>query len=808
MSTTPRTGPPQRAPPTTPAGRPSADLTKTPLLTSQASPTDESPPILLADAKSPVTKNKDVAWTPAQITVAVAPATPVKDARKGAMSIVPEDNDDREDFSDFTGALWFLDGPESRADAREGFARVPQKLTEKRALLKHDPPYLFLMSEEDYFEFPLYDMEDVLDGLECADGGEKLDGSVASWDQRLFLLSIKVENMSYKIWLAGDSVEGKLRWVEKIKATLRILRKGQAEKPGLSWELDLVDIKMEKKVGAGQFGDVFLGQLWGKEVAIKKCKQISASALKAVQLEIGLLSQLRHPNIVLYIGAASKPPEIAIVTEWCAHGSLEDILTDPNHHFNSQQMLRYALEIAQGMNYLHSQPSPLIHRDLKSANVFVDKNLTMKVGDFGLSHAMKDMDQEIAGTPMFMAPECWGSDWNEKVDVWAFGMTLIEMINRSLPYPHLQSAEEVREAVDARRMPDIPSWVPPQLKEVILKCWEPDPSDRWSFSDIIDKLKVFSTWDAIKFYQQIDFKRLLHFLNSHDEQQCLWAVCEIAAIEAAGNLDMIDIDDSGSVSGSSEDFSGITKASTAPGISIYNSSRAEMTSFLGRLTHLITSNNPKIQVKTVSALASLFQRLSNHLTDSQLSSMPRASRSGEEKMTLDEMKKLVANFNKGVMKLVNLIVRTNKSADKRLMGLKPLLTANQRKAIDPFSQSRIKLVETTRIHTQLERESLRLLANLLGPKFAIDDLDQAELSYLQRFITNETDVLKGKLNWVRNLIRGNQALLLDINKVNLKPQAESVEVDYMLGSRSFNIALKKGRERSSVNIESSHMPFR
>lgn len=97
--------------------------------------------------------------------------------------------------------------------------------------------------------------------------------------------------------------------------------------------------------------------------------------------------------------------QVQIVTEWCAHGSLEDLLFSPDQHFNTQALVRSALEIAQGMSYLHSRR--VMHRDLKSANVFVDKNLVMKVGDFGLSHAMKNEIADIAGTPMFMAPECW-----------------------------------------------------------------------------------------------------------------------------------------------------------------------------------------------------------------------------------------------------------------------------------------------------------------------------------------------------------------------------------------------------------------
>lgn len=110
--------------------------------------------------------------------------------------------------------------------------------------------------------------------------------------------------------------------------------------------------------------------------------------------------------------------------------------------------------------------------------------------------------------------------------------------------------------------PQIPDWVPKAVREVILNCWHYDPTKRWSFETIIEKLKMFRTWDTEKFYNEVDFNRLRYFLGSHEERLLLWAVSEIAAIEAANPLD--------------------TSVKGFRGVSIYNTSNTDLVGFISR----------------------------------------------------------------------------------------------------------------------------------------------------------------------------------------------------------------------------------
>jgi serine/threonine protein kinase len=132
--------------------------------------------------------------------------------------------------------------------------------------------------------------------------------------------------------------------------------------------------------------------------------------LQDLRNEVIILSRLRHPNVVLYIGASTKLPDACIVTEWCDKGSLSDLLYNSKSRVDFSLMMHVAIDVAQGMNYLHSLDPQIIHRDLKSGNVLLDKNFTAKVCDFGLSFNKQKTDKDsdkhgIMGTPEFMAPE-------------------------------------------------------------------------------------------------------------------------------------------------------------------------------------------------------------------------------------------------------------------------------------------------------------------------------------------------------------------------------------------------------------------
>ena len=133
---------------------------------------------------------------------------------------------------------------------------------------------------------------------------------------------------------------------------------------------------------------------------------------------------LRHPNIVMFLGACTKPPNFAIVLEYCEGGTLWSIL-QKNADLSWEERRNFALDTAKGMNYLHDRPTPILHRDLKSLNLLLDENKRIKLADFGWTKGLQNYMTGKIGTYQWMAPEVVSSyQYTEKADVFSFAIIL------------------------------------------------------------------------------------------------------------------------------------------------------------------------------------------------------------------------------------------------------------------------------------------------------------------------------------------------------------------------------------------------
>ncbi|KAF5478320.1 hypothetical protein F2P56_004887 [Juglans regia] len=151
-----------------------------------------------------------------------------------------------------------------------------------------------------------------------------------------------------------------------------------------------------------------------------------------------------------------------------------------------------ALDVARGMNYLHHRHPPIVHRDLKSSNLLVDKNWTVKVGDFGLSRLKNSTfltARSGRGTPQWMAPEVLRNEpSNEKSDVFSFGVILWGLMTESIPWNNLNSLQVVGVVGFMDRRLDLPQGLDPQIAYIIQDCWQSDPEQRPSFRDVIQRM--------------------------------------------------------------------------------------------------------------------------------------------------------------------------------------------------------------------------------------------------------------------------------------------------------------------------------
>ncbi|CAM8980803.1 unnamed protein product [Rhodiola kirilowii] len=267
-------------------------------------------------------------------------------------------------------------------------------------------------------------------------------------------------------------------------------------------EIPWNELVLKEKIGAGSFGTVHRADWHGDEVAVKILTEQDfpeeasfQKFLREFLREVWIMISLRHPNIVLFMGAVTQRPHLSIVTEYLSRGSLFRLLhrQGAREALDERRRLNMAYDVAKGMNYLHKRNPPIIHRDLKSPNLLVDKKFTVKVADFGLSRLKTNTyisSKTAAGTPEWMAPEVLRDEpSNEKSDVFSFGVILWELVTMQQPWSNLNAAQVVAAVGFRGKRLEIPRDLNPQVASIIEACWANEPWKRPSFSNIMELLK-------------------------------------------------------------------------------------------------------------------------------------------------------------------------------------------------------------------------------------------------------------------------------------------------------------------------------
>eukprot|EP00005_Dracoamoeba_jomungandri_P005353 CAMPEP_0174254562 /NCGR_PEP_ID=MMETSP0439-20130205/3882_1 /TAXON_ID=0 /ORGANISM="Stereomyxa ramosa, Strain Chinc5" /LENGTH=654 /DNA_ID=CAMNT_0015336225 /DNA_START=52 /DNA_END=2013 /DNA_ORIENTATION=+ len=260
--------------------------------------------------------------------------------------------------------------------------------------------------------------------------------------------------------------------------------------PGLdvgdSWEIDYSELEIEKEIARGSFGVVEKGTFRGTEVAVKTLIQQKLSPEQMVEFsaEINMLKKLHHPNVVLLIGVCTKPPHLALVTEFMT-GSMWNLLHDRSVNLLFKTKIKLINDTAKGMNYLHLFKPAVLHRDLKSANLLVDQHFNVKIADFGLARMKAQMMTGNLGTCQYMAPEVISSEnYTEKADIYSFAIVIWEVLTRKPPYEGMQPMQIAFGTVHKGLRPPIPNNQDPQLVGLMIQCWDTNPAQRPSFTEI------------------------------------------------------------------------------------------------------------------------------------------------------------------------------------------------------------------------------------------------------------------------------------------------------------------------------------
>lgn len=352
-----------------------------------------------------------------------------------------------------------------------------------------------------------------------------------------------------------DIITSSMLAIEKSKASL--FTGGDADR----WLIAAQDLETVRVIGEGAFGKVYQGTFNQTDVAIKILTKdallslgnnlstitsqgtgliqksgggnntsngtaaeaadddIPASVMKTLEQEVSIMMKIRHPNIILFMGMCLKPP--CIVTEYCNRGSLYDLLRDARRvpalaaQLSWSRRLSMAVDAARGMLCLHSHKPSIVHRDLKSPNLLVDKHWHAKVTDFNLSRISEDINTHqaavqsslVANNPRWHSPEVIKAHCYDKAaDVYAFALILWELLSWELPFAAMSPYQIMLGVGEHGLRPEIPAPfskqaadliggdVPSQIgdayRQLMKDCWTQIPADRPSFETIILSLRA------------------------------------------------------------------------------------------------------------------------------------------------------------------------------------------------------------------------------------------------------------------------------------------------------------------------------
>nr|XP_044989585.1 RAF proto-oncogene serine/threonine-protein kinase isoform X1 [Jaculus jaculus] len=267
------------------------------------------------------------------------------------------------------------------------------------------------------------------------------------------------------------------------------------------WEIEASEVMLSTRIGSGSFGTVYKGK-WHGDVAVKILKVVDPTPeqFQAFRNEVAVLRKTRHVNILLFMGYMTKD-NLAIVTQWCEGSSLYKHLHVQETKFQMFQLIDIARQTAQGMDYLHAKN--IIHRDMKSNNIFLHEGLTVKIGDFGLATVKSRWSgsqqvEQPTGSVLWMAPEVIrmqdDNPFSFQSDVYSYGIVLYELMTGELPYSHINNRDQIIFMVGrGYASPDLSRLYkncPKAMKRLVADCVKKVKEERPLFPQILSSIEL------------------------------------------------------------------------------------------------------------------------------------------------------------------------------------------------------------------------------------------------------------------------------------------------------------------------------
>jgi tRNA A-37 threonylcarbamoyl transferase component Bud32 len=243
----------------------------------------------------------------------------------------------------------------------------------------------------------------------------------------------------------------------------------------------------------------------GLNVAVKQFKLEYRNGPKEVLkfvAELRVLAQVRHPSLLLLMGICIDQPQLCLITEYVPNCTLFSAIHSAKPPgLSLKDRYKIAVQLTQGLLYLHANDPPIVHRDLKPENIILDFKLNVKIADFGLARPLtrfrcEEQTTTCIGTTRFMAPELFDRTMSRKVgveaDIWALGCVLIELFTGKRPWDYITAAKanEVYLEIFHKKQIPVSDVIPRRLQDVIRRCCVYDPQQRLKCQEILSLLEL------------------------------------------------------------------------------------------------------------------------------------------------------------------------------------------------------------------------------------------------------------------------------------------------------------------------------
>lgn len=309
--------------------------------------------------------------------------------------------------------------------------------------------------------------------------------SLYKQDERCVNLYVFVNSDDFQMYFPSDLLRRRFYELTRNNDTISDLADLLETDLVTEFEYEYDENERPKVLGKGTYGVVYAGlDKNHRQVAVKEIPIKQEGEVQPLQEEIRLHSQLRHRNIVQYLGSCVTNTKFQIIMERVPGGSLSDLISNKWGPLSESCILFYAPQIIDGLRYLHSQW--IVHRDIKGDNVLINTYTgLLKISDFGTSKrlaALNPSTETFTGTFQYMAPEVIHQGqrgYGPPADIWSFGCTVVEMATGKPPYSEIgYGAQVVYHVGTTKSPPEFPDELSDVCKDFILKCFDPEPHKR------------------------------------------------------------------------------------------------------------------------------------------------------------------------------------------------------------------------------------------------------------------------------------------------------------------------------------------